>query len=326
MRIRFLASAFLFLAVYAVPGFAEATNARIAVLTFRPLSDPAWVANLAIFTAALREHGWVEGDNLSLILRSTDGRSEGSAELAAAAIEQSPNVIVTINYPNTKAVAEKTRTIPVVMFGVPNPVGLGFVASLSRPGGNITGVSTQTEDTLDKDLQLIQETRPGIHRLAVVTYGEEPYWKQSQEGYARAAQHLGLSLDLFPVGSATELDTALAKIASDPADALVVSSTPLFAARSSSIAAFAIEHRLPTFTFQTRMARDGLLMSYEADVPEMFRRTAAIVDKILRGDKPGDIPVEQPTKFRFVINLKTARAIGIDIAPSMLIRADEVVE
>ena len=326
MRGRLLASTLLFLATLAAPGLAGAANARVGVLSFRPLSDPGWAANWRIFTEALRQHGWIEGQNLSLTLRSTDGNEKRTTELAGALVEQSPDVIVTFNYPNTKAVAQRTGTIPIVMFGVPNPVGLGLVASLSRPSGNITGVSSQTEDTLDKDLQLIQETRPGISRLSVITYGEEPYWTLTQHAYAAAAHRVGVALDVIPVRSETDLDTALAKVAADRPDALVVSSTSLIAARSSSIAAFAIEHRLPTFTFQTRMERDGLLMSYEADVPEMFRRTAAIIDKILRGAKPADIPVEQPTQFRFVINLKTAHEIGIEIPPSVLTRADEVVE
>lgn len=329
MHGRVLASAFLFLALVATSAtsaWAEAANARVAVLAFRPLSDPGWAANWAIFTDALRQHGWIEGENLSLIARSTDGRDERAAELAGRLVDEAPNVIVTINYPNTKAIADRTRAIPIVMFGVPDPVGLGLVASLSRPGGNLTGVSTQTEDTLAKDLQLIQEARRDLARVAVITYGAQPYWRLAQNGYVTAAKRVGVALDLIPAVSSGDLDGALAKVAAEMPDALIVSSLPLFAARDTAIAAFAIEHRLPTFTFQTRMARDGLLMSYEADVPEMFRRIAAIVDKVLRGAKPADIPVEQPTQFHFVINLKTARAIGLDIPPPVLARADEVVE
>jgi putative ABC transport system substrate-binding protein len=240
-------------------------------------------------------------------------------------VEQAPNVIVSINYPNTQALTQRTSTIPIVMFGVPNPVGLGLVASLSRPGGNITGVSSQTEDMLGKDLQLLKEIAPQISHVAVLTYGVAPYWKLAQDGYTAAAQPLGLALQMIPVSKPADLDAALTGLTTERPDALVVSSTPLFAVRTSVIAAFAIEHRMPTLTFQTRMVRDGLLMSYEADVPEMFRIAGAAVDKILRGAKPAEIPVEQPTKFRFTINMKTARAIGIEIPPLLVERADEEV-
>lgn len=279
-----------------------------------------------MFTAALRERGWVEGENLTLTLRSTEGRSDRAAELAAEIVGQSPDAIVTFNYPNTKAVADRTAAIPIVMFGVPSPVGLGLVASLAHPGGNITGLSSQTEDTLAKDLQLLEEAKPGIRHIAVITYGVEPYWKLASDGYTAAAQSTGLALEAIPVKAQGDLGPALAQVATGKPDALVVSSIPLFATHSLEIATFAIEHRLPTFTFQTQMARDGLLMSYESDLPEMYRTDADVVDKVLRGAKPADIPIEQPTRFRLTINLRTARAIGLEIPPSLLTRADAVIE
>jgi len=326
MHSRLLASVFLLAAMLASPGPLAAKTAQVAALTFRPLSDQAWAATWSIFTEALRQHGWIEGQNLNLTLRSTDGHDERAAGLAAELVAQSPDVIVTINYPNTKAVSEKTSTIPIVMFGVPDPVRLGLIASLPRPGGNITGVSTQTEDTLDKSLQLIKEIQPGASRIAVITYGAEPYWGLARNNYAAAAQHVGVTVDPIPVQSAADLEAALARVAAERPDALIVSSTPVFAVSASGIATFAIEHRLPTLTFQTQMARDGLLMSYEPEVPELLRSAAGIVDKILRGAKPLDIPVEQPTQFRFVINAKTAHALGREIPSSLLTRADEIVE
>lgn len=301
-------------------------TAHVAVLGFRPLSDPAWTANWKIFTDALHERGWTEGRNLSLTLSSTEGKGERSGELAATLVNQAPNVIISINYPNTQALAQRTRTIPIVMFGVPNPLGLGLIASLSHPGHNITGVSSQTEDMLGKDLQLLKEISPRISHVAVITYGMAPYWSLAHDSYTAAAQPLGLALHMIPVSRATDLDAVLTGLATERPDALVVSSVALFSAHTSAIVAFAIEHHLPTLTFQTQMVRDGLLMSYEADVPEMYRTVAATVDKILRGAKPADIPVEQPTKFRFTINMKTARAIGVEIPPILLQRADEVIE
>jgi putative ABC transport system substrate-binding protein len=327
MRIRLLASLLVFIVFPALPSLAQPTEvARVAVLGFQPLADPAWTANWKIFTDALHERGWTEGRNLSLALHSTEGKGERNGELAARLVEQAPNVIVSFYYPSTQALAQRTKTIPIVMFGVPNPVGLGLVASLSRPGGNITGVSIQTEDTLGKDLQLLREIGPRISHVAVLTYGRAPYWKLAQDAYTAAAQPLGLALHLIPVSKPADLDAALTTVAKERPDALVVSSLPLFAARTPAIAAFAIEHRLPTFTFQTQMARDGLLMSYEADEPEMLRTAAAITDKILRGARPADIPVEQPTTFRLTINMKTARAIGIKIPPLLLAQVDNAVQ
>jgi len=231
-----------------------------------------------------------------------------------------------VTHQDAKAVQQSTKTIPLVFMNVPNPVGLGLVASLARPGGNVTGISGQAEDIIGKGLKLIKETRPGISRVAYLGYGELSYWTLTQQIATVAAEHLGLSLTMIPSKSAADFDAAFTQIKRERPDALVVSSIPLFREHSKEIAAFAIDQRLPSFTFSVAMARDGLLLAQSADFVGAYRSAAAIVDKILKGAKPADIPVEQPTKFHLVVNLKTARAIGIEIPLALLALADEVIE
>jgi len=231
-----------------------------------------------------------------------------------------------VTYQAAKAVQQSTKAIPLVFMNVPNPVGLGLVASLARPGGNVTGISGQAEDTIGKGLQLIKETRPGISRIAYLSDGEPSYGMLTQQIATVAAEHLGLSLTMMPSKSAADFDAVFTQLKRERPDALVVSAVPFFREHSKEIAAFAIDQRLPSFTFSVAMARDGLLFAQSADFVGAYRSAAAIIDKIFKGAKPADIPVEQPTRFHVVVNLKTARAIGIEIPPALLALADEVIE
>jgi putative ABC transport system substrate-binding protein len=223
-------------------------------------------------------------------------------------------------------VQQGTKTIPMGFINLPDPVGFGLVASLARPGGNITGTSGQAQDIIGKGLQLIKETRPGISRVAYLGYGEPAYWTLTQQIATAAAEYLGLGMTMIPIKSAADFDAAFAQIKRERPDAVMVSALPLFVEHGKEIAAFAIDQRLPSFTFSADMARDGLLLAQSADIVGAYRPAAAMVDKILKGTKPADIPVEQPTRFHFVINLKTARAIGLEIPLVLLANADEVIE
>jgi len=308
------------------PLAAEAAPARVAVLGVAPPADPTAERAWQAFADSLQALGWTEGKNITFIRRYSEGRAERAAPLAAELVAEKPDLIVTVTYPNTQAAQQTTKTIPIVFIQVPDPIGGGFVASLARPGGNITGTSGQAEDVIGKGLQLIKEMRPGISRLAYLGYGEPSYWTRTQQIATASAEYLGLGLTMIPIKSPADFEPVFAQIRRERPDALVVSSIPLFVEHSKEIVAFAIDQRLPSFTFSVAMVRDGLLFAQSADVVGMYRPAAAIVDKILKGAKPADIPVEQPTRFHFVVNLKTARAIGIEIPPAILASADEVIE
>ena len=308
----------------AVAPWPMAAGGQSKVFRVGVLGDPTpelW----QVFTEALRARGWIEGQGLVFDIRSSEGHPE-RYQLASDLVAHRPDLVVAVTYQNAKVVQQSTKTVPIVFLNVPNPVGLGLVASLARPGGNVTGISGQAEDIIGKGLQLIKETRPGISRLAYLGYGEPSYWTLTQQIATAAAEHLGLSLTMIPSKSADDFDAAFALIKRERPDALVVSSIPFFAEHSKEIAAFAIDQRLPSFTFSAAMARDGLLLAQSPDFVGAYRSAAAIVDKILKGAKPADIPVEQPTRFHLAVNLKTAQAIGLEIPPALLALADEVIE
>jgi putative ABC transport system substrate-binding protein len=326
MRIRLVMIVYLFLAAVPPPCSGASPTARVAFLGTEPPTDPIAERTWRGFTEGLQALGWTAGRNVTFTRRWSEGRDERATALAAELAAEQPDVIVAVGYPNAKAVQQRVKTIPMVFINVPDPVGLGLVASLARPGGNITGTSNQAEDFIGKALQLLNETRPGISRMAYLGYGESTYWKLTEQHAATAARQLGLDLAMIPIKSPADFDAVFGEIRRARSDALVVSGLPIFRENSQKIASFAIEHRLPTFTFNLSMAQDGFLLAQSTDVFEMFRPAAAIVDKILKGTKPADIPVEQPTRFRFVVNLKTARAIGIEIPPVLLANADELIE
>jgi putative ABC transport system substrate-binding protein len=231
------------------PIAAEAAPARVAVLGVAPPADPTAERAWQVFADSLQALGWTEGKNITFIRRYSEGRAERAAPLAAELVAEKPDLIVTVTYPNTQAVQQTTKTIPIVFIQVPDPIGGGFVASLARPGGNITGTSGQAEDVIGKGLQLIKETRPGISRLAYLGYGEPSYWTRTQQIATASAEYLGLGLTMIPIKSPADFEPVFAQIRRERPDALVVSSIPLFVEHSKEIVAFAIDQRLPSFTF-----------------------------------------------------------------------------
>jgi putative ABC transport system substrate-binding protein len=271
----------------------------------------------------LRELGYVEGQSIAIEWRWALGKDERYPDLAAELVKLKVDVIVAPTSAGAQAAQRATRTIPIVMGFVSDPVALGFVANLARPGGNITGLGVPTPEIAGKRLQLLREVVPTSARIAVLS---DPGQPADLRGTEAAAQALGVQLQVWKVGSGGELDRVFTAIARErPAGILILGSTTLFASRAR-IAQLAVTHRLPTSAWAWELTEAGCLMSYGANLPDVARRAAYFVDKILKGAKPGDLPIEQPTKFDLVINLKTAPALGLTILPALLGRADEVIQ
>jgi putative ABC transport system substrate-binding protein len=298
----------------------------VAVLSIRPVSDPVQAPGWRLFTEGLRDRGWIEGRNLVFSLRASEGRADRYRPLAAELVALRPDVIVGVSTQAVQAFREHTDTIPIVMLGVADPVASGFASSLARPGGNITGWSTQLTDIQEKSLQLLKEFRPATSRIALLWTPDNAGSRRSMEITVAVAPKLGIALHSMAISTSEDLVKATTGMARNPPDALLVHPTPVLQTHNQTIVAFARTWRLPTLTANSQMAREGLLLSYAPDLVDGWRIAAGYVDRILRGAQPAGLPIEQPTKFQFVINLKTARAIGIEISPSLLAQADEVVE
>jgi putative tryptophan/tyrosine transport system substrate-binding protein len=271
----------------------------------------------------LRELGYVEGQNIAIEWRWAQGKDERYPDLVAELVKLRVDIIVAPTTAGAQAAQKATKTIPIVMGFVTDPVALGLVANLARPGGNITGLGVPTPEIAGKRLQLLREVAPTVARVAVLSDPSQP---ADLRGTEAAAQALGVHLQVWKVRSGGELDRAFTTIARERAVGIIIlGSTTLFAHRAR-IAQLAVKHRLPTSAWARELTEAGCLMSYGANSTDVARRAAYFVDKILKGAKPGDLPVEQPTKFDLVINLKTAKALGLTIPPSVLGRADQVIE
>ncbi len=288
----------------------------------RPDRDPPVDA----FRQGLRELGYVEGQNLVIEYRGAEGRDERLPDLAAELVRLHVDVLVAVGPIATRAAQHATRTLPIVMTGTADPVGAGFVASLARPGGNITGVSLLMAELPGKRLELLKETVPQSTRVAVLANPDNPVYEALRNNLTVAARALGLHLHVVEVHSADELDPAFAAVTREGADALMVLSDPaLMDNLRGRVADLAATHRLPAMYNWKMYVEAGGLMSYGPSLPGIYRYAATYVDKILKGAKPADLPVEQPTKFELVINLKTAQALGVTIPPTLLFLADEVI-
>src|SRR5262245_12206186 len=284
----------------------------------------AWSSWSAAFVQRLRELGWSEGRTVLIEYRWAEGRHERAAEIAAEFVRLKVDVILTSGGV-LLAAKQATSTIPIVFAVANDPVGAGFVSSLARPGGNITGLSLQTTDLAAKRLELLREVVPGIHRLGVLAnIGNAAAVPEIDEVQA-AARILGIDVAMFEMRRAEDITSAFATFRSGT-EAIYVCTDPLVLAQRARINTLAVAARLPTIYGPREHVEAGGPMSYGANFPDLFRRAADSVDKILRGAKPGDLPVEQPTKFDLVVNLTTAKALGLEIPPTLLARADEVIE
>jgi putative ABC transport system substrate-binding protein len=285
-------------------------------------SQGQWVA---AFVQRLRELGWIEGQTVAIEYRWAEGRTERAAEIAAEFVRRKVDVIVTTATAGVVAAKQATLVIPIVFAAAGDPVATGLVANLARPGGNVTGLSLVATDLAGKRIELLREVVPGLRRLAIMGNVGNPLVVLEIGEVQAAARTLGL--DVVPAGIWKAEDIAPAFEAfKRRADALFVVLDPLINSNRLPIASLALGARLPTMHGLRELVEAGGLMSYAANFPDLFRRTAGLVDKILRGSKPGNIPVEQPTKFDLVINLTTAKALGLTISEPFLLRADEVIE
>ena len=283
----------------------------------------SWSQYLAAFVHRLRELGWIEGRTVAIEVRWAEGRGERYAEIAAEFVRRKVDVIVSSGT-GVKSLMQATSVIPVV-FVASDPVGTGYVATLTRPGGNATGLSIQAPDLVGKRLELLREVVPGLHRLAILANVgfRAPVLEMGE--VESAARALGLDVVRLEIRRAQDIAPAFEALKSR-VEALYITTDPFINASRIGINTLANVARLPTITGVREYVEAGSLMSYGANLTDLFRRSGDYVDKILRGMKPADIPVEQPTKFDLVINLTTAKALGLDIPPSLLARADEVIE
>ena len=279
------------------------------------------------FVDGLREHGYIPGQNLVIECRWDGGRYELARDLAAELVRLKVDLIVVTSGPRVRTTKEVTSTIPIVMVYVAEPVTNKLVASLARPGGNVTGVSyTAGPEIAGKYLQLLQEIVPTLSRVAVLLYPDYPVTPAFLREAQAAAQALGLTLQLYEAKAPEEFARAFAAMTKARSDGLLVQVNPIVFAHPKRVAELAAKSRLPAMYPYRDLVVAGGLMAYEANIAAMFRRAPMYVDKILKGANPGDLPVEQPTKFELIINLKTAKALGLTIPQSLLMRADEVVE
>jgi putative ABC transport system substrate-binding protein len=283
-----------------------------------------WSPWTAAFVERLRELGWIEGHTVSIKYRWTEGRPERVADIAAEFVRLKVDVIVSYGtaVPEIKQIIS---TIPIVFPIAMDPVSAGLVASLAKPGGNVTGLSIEQSDVAGKRLELLREVVPGFHRLAIMANVANLQTAPERNEVQAAARALGLDIAPLEIRRAEDIAPAFETIKSQ-ADALYVVQDTLTVANRTQVITLALGTHLPTIVSSSDFVKAGALMSYGPKYTALFRRAAEYVDKILRGTKPGDIPVEQPTKFDLVINLTTAKAIGLTIPQSVLVRADEVIE
>ena len=303
--------------------------ARIGYLATGPLDSPEQRSVLDAFRQGLRELGYLEGQNIVVEVRHADGKIEWFPSGASELVRLKPDLIVATNTLAARAAQKATTTIPIVVPVMGDPVGDGLVANLARPGGNITGLTFIGPQLVPKRVALLKEALPTVARVAGLwhpgAYGERTMSDMMTETEA-AARTLGLHLRLVAVQGPNELDRAFATIAGQRADALIVFPSPMLFSERKRIVDLAAKHRLPSMSQDRAFVELGGLMSFGANITDLSRRSATYVDKILKGAKPGDLPVEQPTKFELVINMKTAKALGITIPQALLLRADEVIQ
>src|SRR5215470_2310378 len=279
----------------------------------------------APFYAALRELGWIEGENLIIERRGAAGKSEAVPALAAELVRVHPDLIWTEGAVAGIAAKNATTTIPIVSISG-DPVRLGLVSSMSHPGGNITGITTIAPELAAKRLEILRELIPNATRAGEIVDRANQYWYRVKEDYERAFASLKLQPIFVEITSADAIPGAITEIANRRADALIVRGDPMFNSNREQIARLALQYALPTIAVGRPNPVAGQLLSYGPNGPAFGRRVASIVDRVLRGAKPGDIPIEQPTKFDLVLNLKTAKALGLTIPQSLLLRADEVIQ
>jgi putative ABC transport system substrate-binding protein len=299
---------------------------RIGVLTGLAEDDPDWRANIAAFLQRLQQLGWSEGRNVQVDTRWSVGNADDARKYAAELVTLAPDVMLAAGGASVGPLLQASRTVPIVFANVPDPVGSGFVESLARPGGNATGFIQFEYSLSGKWLELLKEIAPGVTRAAVLL---DPAIAAGIGQFAiiqSVAPSLGVEVRTVNVSDPPEIERAVAAFARSSNGGLIVTASALALVHRDLIVTLAARHKLPAVYFQRTFVSGGGLISYAADFIDQFRRAAGYVDRILKGEKPADLPVQAPTKYELVINLKTAKALGLSVPPTLLARADEVIE
>jgi putative ABC transport system substrate-binding protein len=288
-------------------------------------SDPkTWAPSVEAFSQGLRDLGWNEGQNVSIEYRWAEGNVDRFPKFAAELVRLKVDVIVAAGIPALRAVQRATNSIPIVSAVLlVDPVSVGLVASLGRPGGNITGLVSQYEEIITKQVQFLREAVPNLSRLVLLRHASMD--TVTDRAATATAEDVGLKVQIVEVGEVIQFESAFRKARDDGAQAILVLPSPIFNAHRHALIRLAASYRLPAFYEFKEYVQDGGLMSYGPSIPEMYRRAASYVDRVLRGAKPGDLPIERPTKFELVIHMKTAKGLGLTIPPSLLLRADQII-
>ena len=300
---------------------------QIGMLISVAESDPVGQRNAAIFRQSLQELGWEEGRNLNIERRWAAGDVVRSRDYAAQLVGLRPDLIVAVGTPSVAALKQATRSVPVVFAIVNDPVAQGFIASMAHPGGNITGFSFLEYSMVGKSLEMLKQMVPSLTHVAVMfnpdTY---PYYNVFLRSFEGTARMLSLEVKGAPVSAPAEIEETIAGLGGQQGSGLLVTPDPFNTVHRNAIMWAAERHRVPASYSYREYVRDGALMSYGADIADIFRRTATYVDRILKGASPADLPAQAPTKFALAINLKTAKALGLQVPPTLLAMSDEVVE
>jgi putative ABC transport system substrate-binding protein len=278
------------------------------------------------FRERLQELGYVEGTTITIEWRWGEDRAERLPGLATELVRLNLDAILTAGTPAAKALKNATRTIPIIMAIIGDPVAAGLVDNLARPGGNVTGFSILASDLSGKRLQLLKEIVPAATSVAVMSNAANPQSQIELKEMHVAAQVLNVKLNSIQISAEVSVEIAFEKLNKELAQGLIVLTDPILYSQRNRIVALVAEHRLPAMYFFREFVQQGGLMSYAPSDSDLFRRAAGYIDRVLKGNSPGDLPVEQPTKFELIINLKTAKALGLDVPPMLLARADEVIE
>jgi putative ABC transport system substrate-binding protein len=282
--------------------------------------------NLSALLTGLHEHGYIEGQDLQIEYRSADGQADRFPALAAELVRLRPDLIITRGTPATIAAKEATDTIPIVFTAIGEPVGAGVIPTLARPGGNVTGLSAFATELAGKRIELLKEASPAIARVGFLHNMGNPVAPPEWQAIEAAAEELGISAELFDVRREPDIAAAFKRMRQNKTDALYVGIDALTQAKAKMIVDLAAEHRLPTVYISRDFVNMGGLLSYGPSFPDLYYRAAGLIDKIFKGAKPADLPVEQPTKLELIVNLKTAKALDLQISPYVMVRADEVIE
>ena len=299
---------------------------RIGYLAPYKAQDPTSIRYRDAFRQGLRELGYIENQNIVIEYRNAGDQADRLPVLAADLVSLKVDIIVTAGTQAARAAQQASRTIPIVMASASDPVRTGLVATLARPGANITGLSLLSPELAAKRLELLRELVPGVSRVAILWNPDDPPAALSLRETEAASRALTMEVQLLAVRSPDDFETAFRAAVAGHAAALIVLPAPILNSHAKDIATFALTRRLPTVSYTDSFPLAGGLVSYGPNLADLFHRAAVYVDKILKGTKPANLPVEQPTKFDLVINLKTAKALGLTIPPSLLARADQVIE